>query len=307
LIRIGDDSSSLHLGSLLQVRGQRGGDGGLAVQRLRARAEGKVASALDLTMLVEFELGGDDPGLLDAIISFAPVSPHLLYLGRLRLGRFRVPHARSVLTDPEFLGLNERPLGASLLAPRRRTGLVYDLDLGTYGIPVRLRGGGFDGFPETEGFGPLSVVRIDVAITDLFDVPFRLQLGSAYTHDTRHQDQATGLVYERQGVAVDGRLDFSGYHLQAELLLGDHTDEEGMETLGWSLTAGAFVLPDFLELVARYEELHRPDASDMKQVAAGVNLFYLAERFKMTYNFVWRRESDIPDATRHLVVFQLVL
>jgi hypothetical protein len=300
LVRLGNQSAGATLGGFLQIRGEDG----MTVQRVRTRAEGKVSRLLDLGMYLELELNGKEPLLQDAVMSFAPVSPHLLYLGHFRIGRFRVPFSRSVLRDPEHLPLNERPLAAAL-GPRRRTGLTYDIDLGKHGLPLRVRGGAFDGFPDGDT-GTLAVARLDFTPSYWLNRRLQIQLGGAYIYDHHHYDPDSGEMHNRHGINLNLRVGYGGFWVEGELLLLDRASGDGLETRGFSVTAGAFLLPDFLELIGRYEELHIPDTPMVRQISGGLNLLYLADRFKMVYNFIYREEGDV-DQKRHMIVFQLLL
>ena len=300
LVRLGSESAGATLGSFLQIRGENG----MSVQRVRTRAEGKVSHLLDLGLYLELELNGEDPLLQDAVMSFAPVSPHLLYLGHFRIGRFRVPFSRSLLRDPEHLPLNERPLIA-YLGPRRRTGLAYDVDLARHGFPLRVRGGAFEGFPDGDT-GTLAAARLDFTPSYWLSRRLQIQVGAAYVYDHRHHDPDSGEMHNRHGINLDLRVGYSGFWVEGELLLLDRALGDGLETRGFSVTAGAFLLPDFLEAIGRYEELHVPDLPAVRQVSGGLSLLYLADRFKMVYNFIYREEGDV-DQKRHMIVFQLLL
>jgi hypothetical protein len=301
LVRLGSESAGATLGGFLQIRGEDG----MSVQRVRTRAEGTVSQMLDLSMYLELELNGREPLLQDAVLSFAPVSPHLLYLGHFRFGRFRVPFSRSLLVDPEHLPLNERPL-MTALGPQRRTGLAYDIDLENHGFPLRLRAGAFEGFPEGETAGTLAVARMDFTPSCWLGRRLDLRLGAAYVYDRQHRDEDTGEVHDWHGVNLDLRIGYRGFSIEGELMLLDRVSGDGLETRGFAVTAGAFLLPDFLEMVGRYEQLHIPDTPVIRQVSGGLNLLYLADRFKMVYNFVYREEDDASQK-RHMIVFQLLL
>jgi len=300
LVRLGSESAGATLGGFLQIRGEDG----MSVQRVRTRAEGKVSRLLDLGMYLELELNGKDALLQDAVMSFAPVSPHLFYLGHFRIGRFRVPFSRSLLIDPEHLPLNERPLIASW-GPQRRTGLAYDIDLEKHGFPLRVRGGAFEGFPEG-GNGTLAVARMDFTPSCWLGRRLIVKLGGAYIYDHLHRDPDSGETYDWHGLNLDLRIGYRGFYVEGELMLLDRAPGDGLETSGFSITGGAFLLPDFLELVGRYEELHIPDSPKIRQVSGGLNLLYLADRFKMVYNFIYRQEGE-SDQKRHMIVFQLLL
>jgi hypothetical protein len=217
------------------------------------------------------------------------------------------------LRDPEHLPLNERPL-ISHLGPQRRTGLAYDVDLARHGFPLRVRGGAFEGFPDGDT-GTLAVARLDFTPSYWLNRDFcgalgyrrlQIQLGGAYIYDHHHHDPDSGEMHNRHGINLDLRVGYGGFWIEGELLLLDRASGGGLETRGFSVTAGAFLLPDFLEAIGRYEELHIPDLPVVRQVSGGLNLLYLAERFKMVYNFIYREEGDV-DQKRHMIVFQLLL
>jgi hypothetical protein len=191
------------------------------------------------------------------------------------------------------------------VGPQRRTGLTYDIDLEKHGFPLRVRGGAFDGFPEGET-GTLAVARMDFTPSYWLGRHIQLRLGAAYVYDHQHRDPDSGEMHDWHGMNLDLRIGYRGFWAEGELVLLDRDPGDGLETRGFAITAGAFLLPDFLELVGRYEELHIPDTPMVRQISGGLNLLYLADRFKMVYNFIYRDEGDI-DQKRHMIVFQLLL
>jgi hypothetical protein len=303
----GPADDRLALGALLQVGGRRGDENGLKVLRMRVRATGLVTDMLDLKLHLEVELNGEDPLLTDAALSFSPVSPNLLYLGHLWIGRFRVPYSRSVLTDPEFLPLNRRPLVDLHLAPFRRAGLMYDFNAGHYGVPLRLRAGAFDGYPEGEGLGPLTVVRLDFSPDVWLPGSWELTLGAAYSFDESRRNPESNSIADAQGVNLDLAVGFQGYRLGGAYFFADRLEGGGWETTGWSVSASAFLLEDFLQVAGRYEELNRPDLPTLRGAGAGANLFYLEERFVMSYHFFWQAETGTRAQKIHMLLFQVVL
>jgi len=191
------------------------------------------------------------------------------------------------------------------LGPVRRTGLTYDIDLEKHGLPLQVRGGAFEGFPEGET-GTLAVARMDFTPSYWLGRRLHLRLGGAYIYDHLHRDPDSGETRDWHGVNLDLRIGYRGFYVEGELMLLDRASGDGLETRGFSITGGAFLLPDFLELIGRYEELHIPDSPMIRQVSGGLNLLYLADRFKMVYNFIYREEGD-SEQKRHMIVFQLLL
>jgi hypothetical protein len=214
-----------------------------------------------------------------------------------------------MLRDPEHLPLNERPLVSNYdQAPERRVGAMYDIDMARHGLPLRLMAGAFQGYTPPEGTpsGTLAAVRLDFTPSHWLSRWMDICLGAAYLWDDDHQDDITGFSYDWHGINLNLRIGYRGFWAEGELLLLDRASGDGLETKGWAVTAGAFLLPDFLELVGRYEELHIPDTPMIRQISGGLNLLYLADRFKMVYNFIYREEGD-TEQKRHMVVFQLLL
>jgi len=306
-IDLADDSRALEVGALLQTGGRRGADKGLGVFRMRARAHAEVTRLLDLKLHLELELSGRDDLLQDAALSFAPVSPKLFYIGHFWTGRFRVPFSQAVLVDAENLPFLERPFVVRRLSPLRRTGLLFDFDAWHYGVPLRVRAGAFDGFPEGEGHGPLAVVRLDFEPGLWLRGHWNLRAGFAYANDKGHLGTEGTAGGEHHGLVFDLGLSYRGFGVAGEYLLFDRAKGGGFETSGWVVRAEAFLLPDFLQLVGRYEELKRPGLATLRAAGAGAKLFYLSRRFVMSYEFGFQAQTGVADETSHMLLFQLLL
>jgi hypothetical protein len=315
-VRLGGDSLGLTLGALLQVRGVRGVgrlDEGLALHGARLYASARAAQGLDLGLELHLALERQQP-LRDAYIRLAPVSPHLLYIGHFLIGRMPVPASRWRLRPRWALPLHQRPQSARVWAPDRRVGFAYDLDLARHGLPLRLRAGGFDGWPEGSGRGPLLAARLDLDPGAWLGGRWDAQLGGAVFWDRDRERQPEGLSVAHRGWLLDGRFGWGPLWLEGEVGWHDRAPGGGHERFGWALTAGAELLPDFLEAVLRYEVLDAPappagaaaPADDrLRQLSGGLNLYYLSDRFVLLYNAIWQDWRDAPDQLQHVLRFQL--
>jgi hypothetical protein len=319
-IRLGTDSLGLTLGGLLQVRGVRGSglsEQGLRLQAARLSVDATAAAGLDLGLFVQIDLAdladladledGQNP-LKDAHLSFSPVSPQLLYVGHFLVGRMKAPVSRFRLRERAELPLAERPRTARLWAPDRRVGFAYHLDLARHGVPVSLWAGAYDGFVETNGRGPLLVARLGLCPTDLTGGPLRFELGGAWMLDRGFGPDDGSAPYDRRGGLVDARLSVGPVWAEAELFWLDGEGPNDFERFGWSVTAGAFALPDFLLLVLRYEELEGPTGAEdegLRELTGGANLLYLGDRFQMMYNVIWTRSIGQPESLQHIIRFQI--
>jgi hypothetical protein len=312
LVRLGTDSLGLELGALLQVRATRG-DGvegsGLGLQRMRLRAKGNASAGLDLGLAVELELSGEEELLQEAVLSFSPVSPALLYLGHLRVGRQRTAVTRAALLLPEEQPLVEETRLALELSPRNRVGIAYDLDLGRYALPLRLRAGASDGFPEGIGRGPLLSARLELTQYDVLDGLITLAAGAAYAQDRAFSPDTLESGRDVGMTAFDLSLGIGPVWLEGEVLWSDRLAGGGWESLGWSAGLGGYALPDFLALLGRYEELRRLDGSAEpdRRVTFGAALLYLGPRFRLMYNLIWDLPAGLPDRFQHALQFQLRL
>ncbi len=317
-IRLGTQAQGMTLGALLQVRGVRNpgplGEG-LALHAARLSVDAQVASGLDLGLRLTLafeELGTDRPAdtLKDAVIRMAPVSPQLFYMGHFLIGRMKAPVSRYRLAERWALPMHVRPLTALAWAPDRRVGFAYDLDLAHHQIPVRLRAGVFDGLLEGRANGPLMAVRADFAPGFWIGHRVTLELGGAYFWDRNAlpEPEADPLTRDRTGAVADAKLGWGPAWLSGEAFWFDAERGDGWERFGWSATFGVDLLPDFLELTGRWEELTAPDGSDdahVQQASGGLNLFYLEDRFVLNFTTVWRRQAEEPDRWQHVLRFQL--
>ncbi|MBN2496680.1 MAG: hypothetical protein JXR96_18970 [Deltaproteobacteria bacterium] len=307
-VQIGSPGEGATLGGFMQLSGVRGDpdtDAGLEIYRLRLRAAARLARALDLGLRVELELNGSDDLVQDAALRFSPVSPELLYLGHLELGRAKTPFSRSALERDDRLPTFRLPLGAAELGTGRRLGVGYDIDLARYGLPIALRAGAYEGSLATEdglseGGGPLLAARLEIRPLEWLELPIELRLAAGYLHD----HDFGGLLRDQQTVVIDGRLGWGPAWLEAEGVLADTQPQASFASRAWSLTAGAFVLPDFLELLLRYEQLDTPSDPVCRQLTGGVTFLYLSQFFRVRYNIIWRTQDGQDDRLMHAVEIQ---
>ena len=151
---------------------------------------------------------------------------------------------------------------------------------------------------------------IDAIAADLADIEPpegapRLLLGAEIDADPYSLDGSLMLEdLSRIGYVLASTHLFPG----GEAFWFDADPGEGRERFGWSATLGVELLPDFLQLTGRWEELTAPDgAADahVQQASGGLNLFYLEDRFVLNFTTVWRRQAEVPDRWQHVLRFQL--
>lgn len=308
LLRLAGEGAEASFQSVLDVRFRQAeldGSSGAAVAALKARLRGHITRAIDLGLTVQLECNGIDDVLEDAYLSFSPVSPQLLYLGHFQAGRFRVPFAfeRGLAEELRMLGWLSLP--ERELAPDRRAGMGYELDLSRYRVPLRLAIGLQEGEPAGEGNGPLFAGRLSLERLRLGDGLF-VHAGLGFLYERNHQT-GSGERHPLLAVAADAGVSYHPFSLEAETLWFDRAAGGGAETRGFSVTAGVELLPEFLRVLFRYAELSLPEAAPKREYGLGAHLFYFGQRFRLSYFLLAPRASLLPEAFYHQVAFQAIL
>lgn len=308
LLRLAGEGAEASFQSVLDVRFRQAeldGSSGATVAALKARLRGHITRAIDLGLAVQLECNGIDDLLEDAYLSFSPVSPQLLYLGNFRAGRFRVPFAfeRGLAEELRMLGWLSLP--ERELAPDRRAGMGYQLDLSRYRVPLRLDLGLHEGEPAGAGQGPLFAARFSLEPLRLRARLF-VRAGLGVLYERNHQADS-GERRPLLAVAADAGLGLHPFSLEAEALWFDRAAGGGAEAHGFSVTAGVELLPEFMRVLFRYAELSLPGSALRREYGLGAHLFYFGQRFRLSYFLLAPRASSQPEAFYHQVSFQAVL
>ena len=92
------------------------------------------------------------------------------------------------------------------------------------------------------------------------------------------------------------RLSLAGEYYKATYRPGDTGAFRKLESEGYFVQGGVFVIPKILQLTGRFDRLDRntkeKTQDDFRQYIAGINYFpYGDHRYKVQANYVWRRED----------------
>jgi len=287
--------ASLVLGGVVQYRVD-GSDDGTAAHRLPRvllRADGTIEPLLQLGFTVGAELSPqpDEPtlagdgaagALQDASLHMRLASVGLADAGKLAFGRQPIPLLLEGATPGEALPLSRRSLLYDRLLPVRDVGFVYQVDYSSFGVPAGIAitlGEAVQG-ARASLFGPREPAPLP-----------RLEGGVAFA---ALRPTGDGELLASALIAADLALRWRGLRLEATgLLLNPGEDGPGPQ-LGWSALAGLQPLPDFLELLVRYDRLDLPARilpdADQARLTWGIVLHYLPGAFRVAYDQEW----DLP-------------
>ena len=294
---------------------------GFRFRRVRLGVEGALPFHFSYEITGEFD--GSGARLLDASLAF-----RIPYLDVVA-GAAKVPFSGSMLTPAEFLTFLDRPWAVDGetgdgtrygIAPGRMVGV----QVGTGIRVVRLRAGVYNGnddyFVGNDNSGLLYVARVEcLPLGDMPDGQLivadgdpRVLIGGAYSFT----DDAAGNWLAAEG---DLRVRWLGLTIEGEFLwsrfMPDSTPEmpptEVAQTDRWGYyaQAGYLVLPDLLEIAARYDAFLLDDGvddlNDRWSVGGVATLFLLRNRVKLQVEYMHQQESADPQVENDFVAMQL--
>lgn len=238
---------------------------------------------------------GGSPGpssLQDGWVGMRIASAGLVDLGSFTFGRRRLPlWLEAGAPAGGALPLSRRSLPFEQLLPVRDMGFSYLTDYSGAGIPA--------------GVAVLVGERVQGARLSLFGArrraPMpRLEGGITYAV---HVPRGDGDGPLREVVMLSADLAARWRWIRLEALAMALDPGEGYEAAGaqraWSVLAALQPLPDFLDVLARYERLKAGDDllpfADLTRLTYGLNLHYLPGRFLIGWDRTMDWEAIRPD------------
>ena len=217
--------------------------------------------------------------LQDAYLGLRLTSVNLPDVGSMLFGRRPLPLFLEGLTPPHDLPLSRRSLLYDHLLPVRDAGFAYEVDYRSVGLPVGLAvalGDGVQGArlsilgPTAPSPGPGT--RVEGGLVVGSRVP--VEPGDPKTLSFAGADLAIRWLALR----VEGTV----------LAINPGDNERPGEQLSFSALLGLQLLPDFLEVVSRYDRLRVDDGllpcGSLDRLTWGLSMNYLPGRFKVAFD-----------------------
>lgn len=331
------DEYRFRLRTFLQPRYQwtdpRGGDGeetsSFYLRRVRVSAQGEVPH-FDARCELQIELhdrgDAEEPAstsLLDAFVEL-PLADQVT----LRLGQFSTRLARQFVNSARMLQLPDRSVATNFFSLERQAGAHLAVKVGR----TELSAGIFNGESPGEGrnrggedthhTGIVTVRRHLIGEMNPFiegDIPWSeslaVNVGSGYA--------ASGIEgalddYTDHSVSADLNLKYRGLSLHGEWFSRWYGSETADTAHGYYVQAGYFIVPNRLEIAARFAEV-RCDAMaeseecsggrDLRELTTGINYYLNGHALKAQLAHEWRNYDDViadDEATgRHALIFQI--
>lgn len=237
-------------------------------------------------------------------------------------GTAPLPFSRGSMTSSARLQMIERAVTTTQLTPESQLGAAF---LGSlFGGILEYAGGVYNGGPgytkADRGDGLLYAARLQVSPlgpmnsdeSDYEQSPFRIALGADYYYN----DDSSIVT---NAASADLRIKWRGLSLTGEYLM-DRREPEGNPALppslpdntereGWYAQAGYFVLPELLEVAARYEwyddQKEIGNAGDLWLASGGVNAFFFDGYLKAQLNYIHRVERNVPEMDNDILFAQV--
>jgi hypothetical protein len=318
---------------------------GISLSAARVLLDVRAEDLLDLRLFLQLELNPlanavvdrapflPDPQpifpLADAYIAFNVASAAIGNLGHLRIGQFKAPFGAEPLADRVSLLVPERSWPMRALSPGRDIGIEYGADFHGYGLPLAASVGVFN------GSGPnrlqdagelLGAARVWGRVGRPGRASFTLRYGLSWMMDAARRDPLTDNVDSATAFGADLTIRWRWLTVAVEGVVASTSSAAtgcavrcgfSVEALGGYATAAVQIIPEFLELTGRYERFI-PDLVAVRmgamrpawRVSAGLNLYYLAERFRLQYLFTYSDDgitsagADFP-GVEHFFFFTL--
>lgn len=305
-------SARLDISNRMQVRftqemPESGDDrGSFRLRRMRTKFDGW-AYTKDLTYELQFDTAAETNLLQDANVNYDFTKGQKLFM--LKAGQYKVPFGRQQLTSSGSQQFVDRSIASDEYARGR------DIGVQAWGTPAngRLdwRVGIFNGNGRTvsrndndkfqynarltwQPFGDLKYSEGDFESTT---TPL-LAIAGQYESNDRHEATA-GNDIDREIVGGDVVFKYKGLSAYAEIYLGNSAPETGAEfdNSGFTAQVGYFIVPQKLEVAARYSELDpNDDVDDNEREETGVALGYFFNKHNHKLQADYRQIEDLARA-----------
>ncbi len=290
---IDDPLASIEAGSVANTEGFR-------LRRARLGITGDLPFYFGYQLL--FQLGSQGANVLDAYVSFEPLS-----IVRVTAGALKVPFSGIMMLSSEYQTFLQRPYITRTVAPDRALGIEVSGQMTWFTYHVGVFNGGGDYYRGDNNAGMLYAIRLaghpwgplpDGEIT--LPRRFLLRVAASYFFNqdatgNRHAISAElAMRWNRvsfAGEVVWDTFDPAGSPETAEDVEYGHT-----ERLGWYLQAGVFIIREHLQVAFRYEGQYVAEAveiwdyNDLWAVSGAINGYMLRGRIKLSLQYEHRHE-----------------
>jgi phosphate-selective porin len=246
--------------------------------------------------------------------------------GNFRLGQFKFPFGRDMMTSSGALSFQERSIASAEFSPNfEPAAMIYGQPFeGLFEWYAALANGEGRSKNNTAGdelngmrkgvrgvWNPLGPVKLEgPAFQTLTDGSTKVAFGAEYMVN---EDSANLNTATENGKAISRGMDvafyWGGFSSLFEAFSRDSNTQGGVDAddRGNSIQAGYFVVPDKWELVARYSRVNYSEKDDAEERTLGLN-WYL-DRNNGKWQLDWSgltNEGATPDATRVRVQYQVL-
>jgi len=308
---IANDAVQVALGALLEAQIDTASDGGFGLPRARLRTDALVDTAVPVGMRLELEASPwadhdsnlDGPGVLrDAYLRIGVGNKKVINLGEVTVGQQLVPSSAAGLRPPERWRLAHRPLLEQRLLPGLDVGLLYHVDYGGYGWPLRLWIGSFGGAGPNRVDGelrPLFIARAEGDLPTHSTSALRGRLGASFISQPS-RPELPNLV------TLDATLALPRLEFEAACALADGGQGWSRPRAALRAEAGVELLTDFLELRLRHEALNLTTGQLQQRLTVGAVVTYLDDAFQLLVDYVlpWST-GGVPDEPGLALTFRL--
>jgi len=299
--------------------GFRSDNSSFAVQRARVILQGH---AFDPNVRYMFQLDfaedtdNGNTALKDGYIEWS--NPEYFY--NVRAGQYKAPFGRQELTSSGNLQLVDRSLVSDYFTPGREVGVMVHGQ--TEGGFFEYAGGLFNGDGEDQNVNDtnavMGVARIAFNPMGEFplyegDVKYTEDLGVSIGADYLYNPMGsmsggsyfpTDVKANMNSFGIDGQLRFMGLSLIGEYFWREISEEssgvnyDDIKDNGFYLQGGFFVVPETIELAARYGWFNNKDDNtdtdnDISEITVGLNYYFKEHNHKLQLDYSYQ-EVD-PD------------
>jgi phosphate-selective porin OprO and OprP len=343
VVKPGGKEPTLTIGGLLQAQADFGDQGDsrftnnndrFYLRRARLNASGKFLEEFDFRL--ELDLAGSlsNTSALRAQMTDGFINWNRLPEANIRFGQFKTPFGfEQLFSDPRLLTL-ERSLVNDRLTLSRQIGVQVNGELLekrlTYAVGAFNGNGVNNNFNDDDRFvGTARLGAIpwqgklmgqsaswsvggNVFSTKDANVPQAAEFGFDSTPSTPDRDNI--FSGERLGWGLDtqlraGRLEIWAEALQVEWEPASGRPFDQVESSGWYLQGGYFLIPDRLQAVLKAESFdpRRESPNDVTDTGtAGINWYFKSHDLKLMLNYLRVQVDNLKDQDKILARFQVI-
>jgi len=314
-----DEKFSLAIGARLQFRyyfedfdKESGKDDSSSFQVKRAKifAHGN-AYLKDLTYKIQVNTAGSSVTLEDFYVDYKMVEGL-----KIRAGQYKVPFNRQELTSSGSQQFVDRAITNEAFALNRDQGVMLHSfllrDYGEYAIGIFNGNGRNKSGNENNGhlfvgrvaFYPLGKFNMysESDIEHLTSPKAGIGVAAAYNARVPFQENDTTFIKDESRITADFMFKWYGFSLLLDYftITNDVRDGEKTESTGFNVQAGAFIIPEHLEVAGRFATVEpNVDVRDdeEQEIAIGINYFIKEHNLKLQADYGMLSEERPDDAS----------